>query len=436
MKVERKVLEDKIFDILNDLNKTGQIKELTESNLISEYINKKIQTKILTINLPFKVLNISELYHITRLINSYEKKINVDEYFTDTEINLAMESKNNLKIESNQIVTFENVLQVKDKNNEFWICTVTLKQIYELMKSGVLAYNLNSQRLGVLKKVKNETIVVPYINEKSVKEIKEAMINKRFFTNLISFNIQPEHDYKIEYDSINRKLMIDTSIFAIDIIDGMHRVMGSIEAIEENPDLQGELVLKITSMSIEEARQFILQESKGNIQDKDYLEKYNPENRITMFINNINRMGTEKSNILYEKIDMGVNTHGTWIPFELFKRGLVVSGFMDDIENAESKKNIIRMEQFIVDWFTKFYDIAEDNNIKINEHEILTDPTFIMMLLVTCQKYNSTRKIDIEAMDVFMKKFKSTNTKYTLEYPIKNREEKIMIRKFEKLLEV
>ena len=41
MKVERKILEDKIFDILNDLNKTGQIKELTESNLISEYINKK-----------------------------------------------------------------------------------------------------------------------------------------------------------------------------------------------------------------------------------------------------------------------------------------------------------------------------------------------------------------------------------------------------------
>jgi len=40
MKVERKILEDKIFDILNDLNKTGQIKELTESNLISEYIVK------------------------------------------------------------------------------------------------------------------------------------------------------------------------------------------------------------------------------------------------------------------------------------------------------------------------------------------------------------------------------------------------------------
>ena len=44
-------------------------------------------------------------------------------------------------------------------------------------------------------------------------------------------------------------------------------------------------------MSIEKAQKFIRQESKSNIQNQDALEKYNPDNKITMFIKNINNKG-------------------------------------------------------------------------------------------------------------------------------------------------
>jgi len=436
MKKDIKELYNKLSFRLKDLNDLGKIKELIDSDLIDEYLNKGMQTKILTLNLPFEALTIYELFHITRLVNLYEIKIDVEEYFTDTEITNAMQNKNNLKLEVNQIIAFENVLQIKNNNDEYWVCSITLKQIYELMKMGVLGYNLDSQRAGILKKYKNETMVIPDINEKNVQEIKRDMINKKFLSNMISFNILPEYNYKLEYNSINKNLLVNTNIFSIDIIDGMHRIMGCVRAIEENPDLQGELLLKITSMSLERARMFIIQESKGNVQNKEHLEKYNPENKITMFINNINKKGSEKTNILYDKIDMGTNTPFIWIPFELFKRGLILSGFMDDISNTDNKKNLEKIEEFIIDWFTKFYEIAKDNNIKICKNETFTDSTFVMMLLITCHKYIATRKIDTEAMCSFMKKFKTTDTKYTLKFPIKNRQETIMAKKFEKLLEV
>ena len=42
---------------------------------------KGVLTKYLNTKMPLNNLNTSELFHITRLINLYEHKINVDEYF-------------------------------------------------------------------------------------------------------------------------------------------------------------------------------------------------------------------------------------------------------------------------------------------------------------------------------------------------------------------
>ena len=43
---------------------------------------------------------------------------------------------------------------------------------------------------------------------------------------------------------------------------------------------------------------------------------------------------------------------------------------------------------------------------KIQKKEYLTDPTFIMGLLITCHKHSKNNEIDAEAMDKFIKKFK------------------------------
>ena len=444
MKKERSEIEEKIIDILTMLNKNGQVRELIKSDLLGEYMNRFVLTKILTMNLPLNNISISELFHVSRLINTLQPRIKLEEYFTDDEMTQAIESKNNIKVDDDPLIELKNVLHSKNNNEDTWVTIVTYRQIYEWMKSGKLIYNMETQRQGRLKKVKNEMIVIPYINEQSVKDIEEAMLKNEFYSNLISFNIAPDHNYKLEYSEVEKTLTIDTDIFDnIAITDGYHRCSGVVRALEVNPNLEGELYLKITNMSIEKAQKFIRQESKTNVQDRDALEKYNPSNKITMFIKYINEMGNESNNILYRKIDMGVNTPNIWILFEVFKEGLMLSGFLDNINDTDSEIELSKMENFIVKFFDKFYKLAKENRIEIeksnyddeDDKEYLSDPTFIMGLLITCYQYYGKNEINAEAMDKFLKKFKNTTVNYTYNYPIKQKDRKNMISKFRKLLE-
>ncbi len=442
MKREKSELYDELHIILGEFNRTGLVKELIKSSLLDEYINKIVLTKTLNLNIPFNSLSISELFHICRLINNFKPKIKVDEYFTDEEMTQAIENKNNIKIESDSKMVIENVLYTKNNNEESWVAIVTYKQIYEWMKTGKLIYNMQTQRQGVLKKIRNNMIIIPYINEKAVDEIAEMMLKNEFYSNMISINVTPDFNYKLEYNSIEKTLIIDTNIFNnVAVTDGYHRCSGVVKALEINPNLEGELYLKITNMSIEKAQKFIRQESKTNIQDRDALEKYNPDNKITTFINDINNMKTANKNALYRKIDMEVNTPDTWIMFENFKEGLVMSGFIDDINNTNSQKELKNMESFIVDFFYNFYQIAKDNNVQIErdendlDKEYLSDPTFIMGLLITCRKYFKNNDIDITAIENFIIKFKHTEVKYTYDYPLKQKDKKAMTSKFRRLLE-
>ena len=444
MKKERVEIEDKIIEILTILNRNGQVKELIKSDLLNDYMNKFVLTKTLSLNLPLNNRSVAELFHISRLINTLQPRIKLEEYFTGDEMTQAIENKNNIKIDDNPLIELENVLHSKNNNEDTWITIVTYKQIYEWMKSGKLIYNMETQRQGILKKVKNEMIVIPYINKQSVEDIKDAMLKNEFYSNMISFNIAPDYNHKLEYNRIEKTLIIDTNIFDnIAVTDGYHRCSGVVEALEIDPDLQGELYLKITNMSIEKAQKFIRQESKTNVQDRDALEKYNPSNKMTMFIKNINEAGNENSNALYRKIDMGVNTPDTWVLFEVFKEGLMLSGFMEDIGKTDYPSELSKMENFIVKFFDKFYKLAKENKIEIektnldedDDKEYLSDPTFIMGLLITCHEYLSTNEINIEAMDKFLKKFKNTTVNYTYNYPIKQKDRKNMISKFRKLLE-
>lgn len=440
MKVEISVLRDKIDEILIELNQNGQIKRLLDSDLLNEYITGFVLTKTLNRNLPLNTRSVSELYHICRLINTLQPKIKVDEYFTDYEMTQAINNKNNIKIESSPLIILKNVLYSKNNNEETWMTMVTYKEINDWMKTGKLIYNMETQRVGKMRKIGHKMFIVPHINDNSVEDIKNAMLKNEFYSNMISFNVTPDYDKQIEYNPIEKTLTIDTTIFDVAVTDGYHRCSGIVKAFEVNPELEGELYLKVTNMSIEKAQKFIRQESKSNIQNQDALEKYNPKNKITMFVKNINDMGSEESNALYRKIDMGVNTPNTWIMFETFKEGLDLSGFLREISYIDDRTKLKNMEVFIVNFFDNFYKIADDYKLNDKKREEITDPTFIKGLIITCYKFYKTGKgIDVSlilAMEVFLKKFKTTTTKYTYEKTLKDKEEKKYINKFKRLLEV
>jgi len=437
MKQERKILEEDIYVILTELNETGNIKELLDSELLNEYMELATVTKILNMNLPLNILLPEDLFHITRLINSYKKRINVEEYFTDEEITKAMENKNNLKLISNPRIILKNTIYSRNKFGENWLCKVTYQEIYQWIKSGKLGYNMATQRRGVSRRIRGKIVTMPYVNEKSTIEIKIAMKNNEFYSNMIGFNVTPDFDHRLDYDKTDGTLTIDPTIFETAVIDGWHRISAIISLIDEDKNFDGELYLKVTNMNIQKAQLAIRQQAKTNRIDDEYFEKFDPDNKTTKFIMDINELLTEKTNFLYSKIDIGVNTPNTLLTFELFKEGLDLADYLTDIDNAENESELKLMEKFIVKFITEFYSVAKENKItNENKNKILIDPTFIMGLLIASHKYYKDNEVDREAMDRFIKKFKNNDTKYTFEYPIKVKDRQKMINKFKNLLEV
>lgn len=437
MKQERKLLEDNIFSILTELNKTGNIKELIDSNLLNEYMELATVTKILNLNLTLNILSIEELYHITRLINSYKLRIKVEEYFTDEEITSAIENKNNLKLKSNPLITLKNTIYSRNKFGESWLCKVKYQEIYDWVKSGKLGYNMATQRRGVSRRIKGKIITIPYVNEKSTAEIKLAMKKDEFYSNMIGFNVTPDFDHRLDYDKVDGTLIIDPTIFEIAVIDGWHRISAIVSLVDEDKNFDGELYLKVTNMNIQKAQLAIRQQAKTNPMDDEYFEKFDPDNKVTKFITDINELLTEDTNFLYGKIDIGTNTPNTLLTFELFKEGLDLSNYLTDIDNINSEIELKKMEKFIVNFVTSFYTLVKENKIT-NEDKIkvLTDPTFIMGLLIASRKYYKENDIDLESMTKFIKKFKNSDTKYTFEYPLKVKDRQKMIDKFKDLLGV
>ena len=51
------------------------------------------------------------------------------------------------------------------------------------------------------------------------------------------------------------------------------------------------------------------------------------------------------------------------------KEGLVMSGFIDDINNTNSAVELNNMERFIVKFFDNFYKVANENNAQIEKNE-------------------------------------------------------------------
>ena len=181
MKQERNELQEHIHSILIELNNSGDIKEVLKSELLDDYMNKELKTKILNTRLTLGILSISELYHIVRLINSYKQRINVDEYFTGEEMTKAIDNKTNLKLKPNPLIILKNTLYSKNKFGESWLCKVTYQEIYEWVKSGKLNYDMAVQRRGITRRIKGKIITMPYVNEKSTEEIKDLL--KSFLDN-------------------------------------------------------------------------------------------------------------------------------------------------------------------------------------------------------------------------------------------------------------
>ncbi len=325
-----------LYSVLDDLNYD---KKLIKS-ISNMFTNKGFATnrpqQIISRNIPLESLSNKELLMFVGSLYKVKSslKINPEDYFSNAEII----SLNNLTKQSqkNDELILNNVVQIDDLH---WICPfMTLEEIHNAHNNAFLSYNFNTQREATYKETTTgELIVTATLNVDSVRDISKSMYENKFTPNMITLNVRLLEGKKpnIKYDEKTRQLIIepdydyesDNTTF-IDILDGFHRINGALwsvaKAKDEGKELKGGLVVSITAMTEEEAKNYIAREAQRNDMSKEYVTALSDDD-YNKVIRQLNDYGTELDNILKNKIGNTINDvkfNNKYTTIEFMRKGL------------------------------------------------------------------------------------------------------------------
>lgn len=351
---------------------------------------------LVTANMPLPTVPNDQIYHLASFLNRVGlMDEELSQYFDEDEI-VRYQEHTPTPMTDYSTVVFSDV--IKSKYKEEYICKLSYQELYELYRASAITYNVDTQRVSSIGKKGNVVFKMPKINKRNIESIKRLVLNGRFQSNNITFNIRKTGSES--YNFVNGELVVHKNIGEtfIDVLDGWHRCSGIYEAIRENPDLKGDMTITIKNLDIDEARLFIIQEAKGAINNQAGLEFYDSDNNIVKLISDMNVFGNEHSNVLFNKIQTPTfSPAGATIPFELLAKNLHRS--IGEALNEADIKKVIGIKRYIVEFYSVFIDtLSEMHEIKaretlFNKIPILQDAMFftgIIILATTMYKEGYT----------------------------------------------
>lgn len=362
---------EELFDILNKILKN----EKTNRDLIKS-ITKAFVEKGLSGTIPallFDEMNgnvrpedLNDIELICLIDNLKKQKIDYGElykyeFFSSTEKdNYANYFEIN---EEKNIMIFHNV---SDYSNEHGICfnaEYRLEDMYKDQLNRNLRYNFETQREAQTRKTKQGFIKRSItLNMDSVNDIKNEFRNGTYFPpDVLTLNIPIMSGKRpnIVYDKENRTLTIkpnyefdDSNYTAVDVVDGWHRISGAYELYrnnEENSNSTKMLPVIITSMTIDQAKKFIVRKSKGNRMSAEHIKSLETGG-IVDFAKKINSLYDSDSNILKNKIANtfeDIKSENKFTDMETIKNALRIIDSRKEIDFDDFVDVSIDSEKFV-----------------------------------------------------------------------------------------
>lgn len=200
--------------------------------------------------------------------------------------------------EVNLPLTFENVTDLGDG---VYAAPIDNAMIARMYKSGLLNYNPAIQREGKKAKLGENIIIKPTLNKTNIKEIKELVLKGKLKKTALAYNCAPdtttdELGYELIYDDKKQTLTI-TEGTKIDILDGMHRTRGILEAYKENPEIKGKMIVLFSNYTTAEAREYQVQLSKATPISKVRIKELESETLSAEIVRRLNSEGELKDKI-------------------------------------------------------------------------------------------------------------------------------------------
>ncbi len=265
MKKSKKELINIVKSGLEEIRKDTKLKENAKKELekfgvssgeVSSYLTNPDRVEDLDIRLLGLLLEQAQK-------NTGEIRFEIDKFFTKNEIT---EMKQYHHVTDDDSIHFplelDNVSIVGDG---VYISVISSKTIAKLMKARALFYNFDIQRQA--KKVKREDGIIKKatIYKKNVKEIKNEILKGQLFDTTIAFNAalgSSETGEELTYDSKKRTITINEGT-RLDILDGMHRCLGSQEAYESDKEINTFFTLRLSNHTTRQCQLYQAQLAKA-----------------------------------------------------------------------------------------------------------------------------------------------------------------------------
>ncbi len=272
------------------------------------------------------------------------KDILVNQFYTDAEKEmLGNESFEDVKIE------FPLRFKMIKVADDSWIGPINVKDLHLLYKQQLINYNENTQRALKMAFYKGEGVYRIVVNRKAVEQIRESFHERRYIPNTITLNIPDDIENDFYYNEESCELVI-RKLEMFDILDGYHRLLAMSQEMNENPDFEYPMELRITNYGVEKARQFIYQEdqkTKMRKVDSDTYNNYSLENRVVSKVNMDPNSDVQGMINVNGNIDQGLL--GMLVNFFWFK----------GIPAADGRKIVLDVSQTLIQSFNL---LAEYNN--------------------------------------------------------------------------
>lgn len=381
MKRNREELVKAVLYSITKIQESLDIQDIQDkaTNTMSEYFTRMKIIQIFNMNLRMSKLTDNELYNLSIFLidNKLMDGISLDDYYFESEIKEAVADKIDTVNEYKDRVIFKGVEYNENDLKPQFVLWLSYQDIAKMHDASILNYNFATQRKAEWINYRNTYIRIPTVNENNVREIKKEILLGIFEENTLTFNIRPTGDNLFEYHEDEKTLVINNNTF-IDIIDGYHRITAIHDAWKENPNIKGKMCVIVKNISIDKARRFIAQESKGTLNGQEEMLLYDSSSNLAKLIEEINT-NPSNENILFGKITTGNNVKDTLILYDIFADVMKMAWFKK--LNEAGSNELEEIKKFICKFYGMTYEVImkkfKVDTIDELKNTVALDQTFL-----------------------------------------------------------
>lgn len=312
----RKVLEKELSNVLRD--------NLIHKRVLSEWI-KEAEEKY---DMPEKVSH--DYIHMQKdlieantfalfILTDVVKHDWVEKYYSKNEIKGFSKEKWNV-----EKIKFPLRYQMTKINDEQYIGKISVKELMLLKDAQLIRYNENAQRtMQHIVRGKTEYYRIA-LNKDAVYHIMDSYESDLYIPNTITLNLPDEADFY--FDNKNSQLVIQSTDY-FDILDGYHRYVALSKLVNQDPDFDYEMELRIVQFEENKAKRFIWQEDQ-----KTKMRKIDSESMDT----------SRSSNKIVERINLQSESFGGKISRN---KGIINAAYLANIIDVVMLKEIKKSDE-------------------------------------------------------------------------------------------